>query len=162
MRGRCLSRLRSTVLFRRRIWPWWSRLTAAVVNVLLNVVTIRYIGIFGVIFSTVIAFAAVELPWLIRNLFKLIFPRTNRGQYVRQLLRYMLTVAVVCAATYGVCTVFKLDLIPTLIVRAVISFLMPNLLFLAAYRRTEEFQGSLDMADRLAHGKLKILKRLKG
>lgn len=137
-------------------------LTAAVVNVLLNVVTIRYIGIFGVIFSTVIAFAAVELPWLIRNLFKLIFPRTNRGQYVRQLLRYMLTVAVVCAATYGVCTVFKLDLIPTLIVRAVISFLMPNLLFLAAYRRTEEFQGSLDMADRLAHGKLKILKRLKG
>ena len=137
-------------------------LTAAIINVLLNVLTIRYIGIFGVIFSTVIAFAAVELPWLIRNLFKLIFPRAYRGQYVRQLLRYLLTVAAVCAATYGVCAVFQLALIPTLILRAVIAFLVPNLLFFAAYRRTEEFQGSLDMADRLTHRKLKILKRLKG
>ena len=136
-------------------------LTAAIVNLLLNIITIRYIGIFGVIFSTVIAFAAVELPWLIRNLFRLIFPRAYLGHYVRQLLKYTLVVTVVCAATYGVCAVVQLGLIPTLIVRALISLILPNLLFLAVYRRTEELQGCLDMADRLTHGKLKLLRRLK-
>ena len=68
---------------------------------------------------------------------------------------------VVCAATYGVCAVVQLGLIPTLIVRALISLILPNLLFLAVYRRTEELQGCLDMADRLTHGKLKLLRRLK-
>ena len=136
-------------------------LTAAIVNVVLNVITIRYIGIFGVIFSTVIAFAAVELPWLIRELFRLVFPSGYTGAYVRQLLKYLLTSAAVCAVTYGICAIPQMGLFPTLIVRGLLSFVLPNLLFLAAYRRTEEFQGSLEMADRLTHGRLKILRSLK-
>ncbi len=136
-------------------------LTAAVVNVLLNVITVRYIGIFGVIFSTVVAFAAVELPWLILNLFRLVFPRGYAGAYVKSLLWYLSVTAAVCAATYGVCALWSLTLIPTIIVRALISFCLPNLLFLLIYRRTEEFQGSLELADRLTRGKIKLLKRLK-
>ncbi len=137
-------------------------LTAAIVNVCLNILTIRWIGVFGVIFSTVIAISVVELPWLIHNLFKLIFPRDYIASYVRQLLFYLLTVAVVCAGTYAVCTVPRLSLIPTLVVRFLISLILPNLLFLLVYRRTDEFKGSLEMADRLTHGKLKVLSRLKG
>ena len=136
-------------------------LTAAIVNVCLNVITIRYIGIFGVIFSTVIAFAGVELPWLIHTLFRLVFPRGHAAGYVRQLLRYLFTTAVICAETYGIYAVFRLELIPTLFVCAVISFILPNLLFFAAYRRTEEFKGTVEMANRLSHGKLAMLKFLK-
>ncbi len=136
-------------------------LTAAIVNVLLNVLTVRWIGVFGVIFSTVIAFAAVELPWLIRNLFRLIFPSFYVGKYVRRLLLYFFVTAIVCAATYAVCAMLRLSLIPAIVIRFLISLCLPNLMFLLLYKRTEEFQGAVDMADRLTHGNLKLLKRLK-
>ena len=136
-------------------------LTAAIVNVALNILTVRWIGIFGVIFSTVIAFAAVELPWLIRNLFRLIFPREYRGAYVRQLLFYFAVAAAACAVTYAVCALPRLPLIPTMIVRFAVSLLLPNVLFFLVYRRTDEFVGALDFADRLTHGKLGFLNKLR-
>ena len=135
-------------------------LTAAIVNVALNILTIRWIGVFGVIFSTVIAFAAVELPWLIHNLFRLVFPRKYVSAYVRQLLFYLLTAAAACGVNYALCALPQLGLIATLAVRFMISLVLPNVIFLCVYRRTEEFQGAVEMADRLTHGKLKALKRL--
>ena len=105
-------------------------LVASIVNIVLNALTIRWIGFFGVIFSTVIATLGVQFPWLMYNLFRLIFPGQYRGAYVRRHLLYAVVTAAVCAATYVLVLPIHLGLIPTLAVRFVISLIVPNVLFL--------------------------------
>ena len=62
-------------------------LTAALVNLGLNLATVQWLGIYGVLLSSVVAIVAVEIPWLFHNLFTegvagVKFPRSE-GMHVR-------------------------------------------------------------------------------
>ena len=136
-------------------------LVASIVNIVLNALTIRWIGFFGVIFSTVISVVGVQFPWLMHNLFQLVFPRKFRSAYIRSHLLYGAVATAVCVATYLLVLPIQLPLIPMLAVRFVISLILPNAVFLAVYRRTEEFQMTLEVVQRVTKGKLKFLNKLK-
>ncbi len=135
-------------------------LAASIVNIALNALTIRWIGFFGVIFSTVVATLFVQFPWLMHNLFKLLFPRDYCMSYIRKHLKYAIVTTAVCGITYGLCSLLSLGLIPTLAVRFLISLILSNVLFLAVYHRDEEFQMMLRMVDQVTKGKLRFLKKL--
>lgn len=135
-------------------------LVASVVNILLNALTITRLRFFGVIFSTVLSVLCVQFPWLMHNLFKLLFPHEYCMPYVRQHAKYAVITALVCAVTYALCAWIPLGLIPTLAVRFVISLTVPNLLFFIFYRRAEEFRLALEIVHRVTKGKLRFLDRL--
>ena len=137
-------------------------LVASIVNIALNALTITHFRFFGVIFSTVISVLFVQFPWLMHNLFRLIFPREFCLPYVKKHVLYAIVTAGVCAATYGVCALMpSMGLFPTLAVRFVISFILPNALFLLLYFKTNEFNMALEVAQRITKGKIPFLKRLK-
>lgn len=51
-------------------------LAAALTNLVLNLILVQFIGIYGVLLSTVLAIVCVGMPWLLRNLFTVIFKKT--------------------------------------------------------------------------------------
>ena len=60
-------------------------LVTAFSNLVMNLITVQFIGIVGVLISTVISFAVIGIPWLIKNIFTLLFKRSPI-EYIKRIL----------------------------------------------------------------------------
>ncbi|MCI9598105.1 MAG: polysaccharide biosynthesis protein [Firmicutes bacterium] len=115
-------------------------LTAAVVNLILSIWAVQHMGLYGVLLSSIIAVLGVELPWLLHNIFSLLFPREYLWSYVRKLVMYVIWIVVACTAGLVVCRFIPFDGWGGLFVTAIPCFIIPNLIFLAAYYHKAEFK----------------------
>lgn len=120
-------------------------LTAAVLNLALNLLTVRRLGLYGVLGSSVAATLGVEVPWLLHSLFQKQFPHTCLWSYVRRLLGYGAAVLLACALSYGVCSRIPFGGFAGLACRAAVCALVPNLAFLVLYHRKEELHNWIGM-----------------
>ena len=113
-------------------------LVTALVNLVLNIILVQFIGIYGVILSTVISVLAVGMPWILHNLFTVLFKR-NAWEYIRKLLYYTIVTTIVCTLTYLVASQIPGVGILALILKAIVSVIVSNLLLFVAYFKMGEF-----------------------
>ena len=113
-------------------------LVTALVNLVLNIILVQFIGIYGVILSTVISVLAVGMPWILHNLFTVLFKR-NAWEYIRKLLYYTIVTTIVCTLTYLVASQIPGVGILALILKAIVSVIVSNLLMFVAYFKMGEF-----------------------
>ncbi len=126
----------------------WRPLTAALVNLTLNLLTVRRLGLYGVLLSSVFSIVFIQIPWLFRNLFREVFPRQRMGAYIRLFCGMAAVALVSCVASWFVCGLFELNVWATLFVNAAVSFLVSNLCCFAVYGRNPVFRESLSQLKR--------------
>ena len=124
-------------------------LVAALTNLALNVILVQFIGIYGVLLSTVLAILGVGMPWLLHNLFTTIFEKKFFYGYMKKLIFYCAMTGVSCIVTYCTCSEIVLGKTGTLLVRGMICLMVPNLIYFLAYRRCEEYRQSLGLVQRI-------------
>ncbi len=113
-------------------------LTSALVNLTLNLILVQFIGLYGVIISTICAFLFVSTPWVIVNINKCLF-KIDIKKYIRKFVVYSCIIAVDAAITYGICNMVKFDSdLITLIFRLLICAVVPNCIFLSIFFKTRE------------------------
>ena len=125
-------------------------------NLILNLILVRYIGIFAIILSTVASYVVVNMPWLIKNLFTVIFDRSP-AEYIIKYLKHVLLVTAAAAASYYACMLTPDRGVWSLVMRLAICVVIPNILFLLFLHRDEDFGGVLDIADRITKNKFKAI-----
>lgn len=136
-------------------------LVAALINLVLNLILVQFIGIYGILLSTVLAIVCVGMPWLMHNLFTIIFEEKHMWHFIGRLSKYTFVVFISCVVTYFICSRFSIGLIPTILVRGVICIIVPNLIYYLAFRNKEEFRQSLQLVDKMTRGKMhKVLLKL--
>lgn len=136
-------------------------LAAALTNLILNLILVQFIGIYGILLSTVLAILCVGMPWLLHNLFTIIFERKHMWHFIGKLAKYTFVVFISCVVTYFICSRFNMSPVPTILVRGVICLIVPNLIYYLAFRRAKEFQQSLQLVDKMTKGKMsKVLVKL--
>lgn len=136
-------------------------LAAALTNLALNLILVQFIGIYGILLSTVLAILCVGMPWLLHNLFTVIFDRKHIWHYLRRLAKYCIVVIFSCVVTYFICLRINIGLIPTIMIRGVICVIVPNVIYFLAFRKTEEYNQALHLADNMTKGKInKVLVKL--
>jgi hypothetical protein len=108
-------------------------------NLLLNIVTIRYWGLYGVILSTVLSMLVIGIPWLIHNLFSTIFEKTHMKIYVRKLLSEGVRIVIVCVICTLVCSLVTGNEYLVIIIRLAICILLSNILFYMVFRKENNF-----------------------
>lgn len=136
-------------------------LTAAVTNLVLNLLLVQIIGIYGILLSTVIAILCVGMPWLLHNLFTVIFEKKYLMAYLKKLILYMCVVIFSCVITYFICCLFQLGVIATLCVRGIICIIIPNGIYYVIYRKSEEYGQVLILIDSMSKGKIRsVLKKM--
>ena len=81
-------------------------LIGATVNLILNIFFVKVveIGIYGILLSTIVSYVCISMPWLINNLFKIMFKRNCR-EYVLETIKHIFWTAISCGITYGVCSI---------------------------------------------------------
>ncbi len=110
-------------------------LTAALVNLALNLATVQKLGLYGVLLSTVVSIVLVQVPWLLHNLFHEVFPREHLWQYAGEFGLLGLAALAACAASWYLCGLLTLNPWLALFFNGAVSFLTPNLIFFLIYGR---------------------------
>lgn len=133
-------------------------LASALANLLMNVIMVQFWGLYGVILSTVLAVVLVSMPWLLNNLFSLLFTREQLKVFLKKNFIYLGIVTLVLAFNTFICSFVNVRLWGTVIIRLVICIFVPNILFYLIYRRTSEFKQSILLVDKMTKGRLRLSK----
>lgn len=128
-------------------------LVSAGINLGLNIFLVQYIGLYGIVLSTILSMLFVG-PWLISNLFRLIFGLKNVSAFLKRLGYYVLVSALAVMSSYLACGLIHLPLIGTVVVRLVVCCLCANLIFFLFCHRLPEFAQCLRLADHMLGGRL--------
>lgn len=115
-------------------------LTAVMLNLILNIWAVQHIGLYGVLISSIIAVLGVEIPWLLHNVFSLLFLRKHLRRYVKLMAGYVIWTTVACVATFAICNLIPFNGWGGFVTMAVLCSLIPNLIFLIAYHNKAEFR----------------------
>lgn len=135
-------------------------LVAALINFVLNLMLVQYIGIYGILLSTVAAIMCVGMPWLFHNLFTVIFEKKHLARYLKKLVFYILTVVISCIVTYLICMLIQLENWALLIVRGIICCIVPNVIYLIVYHKCTEFKESVVLINKMTKGKIPVLNKV--
>lgn len=132
-----------TYTYREAAGLWWEDryrpIVATVVNLGVNIVLVKTIGINGVLISTLVCTIFINIPWGSLVLFKKYFLRSAK-EYFYQLSFYSAVTMAVAVITYGICRIVSFNGYLGLICRGVICFIVPNALFYLAYHKVKEFE----------------------
>lgn len=135
-------------------------LLTGIFNLGLNLLSINYIGIYGVILSTVISLVLMGVPWLLYNIFTVLFKRSAK-YYILKLIKYLIITVIASLITFYVCTFFiNFDGWAELIVKGIICCFLPNLIFFVCLRGETEFGQSIILVDKVTKYKFNLEKRL--
>ena len=133
-------------------------LVTAAANLTMNLIMVRFWGVYGVLLSTVLSMLLIGMPWLLDNLFSTIFEKGMMKGYLKKLLQYACATGGICTGSVVVCRVIPLSGIAFIFVSALICALMTAAIYILLFRRTEEFQRSIGILDRLTKYKLHLSK----
>ena len=123
-------------------------LITALSNLILNLILVNFIGIYGVILSTVLTMLGIGMPWLIHNLFTELFKKSAR-KYLIQLFKYTITVFISVLLAYMICIVIDGCSIISLIIRGIICIVISNLIWILTYRKSAEMIGTISIIKRI-------------
>ncbi len=127
-------------------------LVTSCVNLGLNLLLVNYIGLYGIVLSTVLSMVFVGMPWIIHNLFSVVFHRNRRAVYIKILSLDSAVTLLVCALTYFLCcriTAQMSSLIAVILIRLIVCIVLSNALFLLFYSRLPESKNALRILKRM-------------
>lgn len=135
-------------------------LCTALINLFLNLILVNYIGIYGVLLSTVLSTLCVGMPWVIHNIFTVLFKK-GQYEYIKNLLGYTIASFLISGSAYWFCTLvsFSNEFI-TIIVRLFICCVVPNVLYILIFRKNEIFKQSIKLVDKMCGRKFKFIHTL--
>lgn len=113
-------------------------LIVAGINLFLNLMFVRFIGLYGILLSTIISLLFVNTPWLVWNVHKLIFERSPKV-FIHLWIRFAFQTVVYCIIVYYICSLIKIDGIVGMISKTCICVLITNVLFWLTWKNKEEF-----------------------
>lgn len=123
-------------------------LISGLTNLCLNLLMVHFIGLYGIVLSTIISFCAVSIPWIISNVFHLIF-QSGPQQYVMSLTQYTGIIALAAAIAY-----FVVGFVPgngwiSLVAKAIVAMLVTVVLLYAMLHKNSNYQKAKFLLMRL-------------
>ncbi len=128
-----------------------------VINLASNLILIKFIGIYGIVLSTVLTFM-ISLPWVNSLLFKKLFKKPAWNNLLNVLRLFVITV-IAGGVTYFLCMQLGNSIV-AFVGKVALCCVVPNIIFIIFYFRTKEFKSITTPMIRVAKNKFKkILKR---
>lgn len=124
----------------------WKPLVYCVVNIVISILLVQYIGVNGVIIGTIVSQIFVAIPWETIVFFeKYIYSDCELigeiYKYGRKMLTYTLIFILVGFLTFFLCDMVtvKNELV-NLMIRGIFCLIVPNSIYIAIFKNTEEFK----------------------
>lgn len=116
----------------------WKPLVGCLVNLILNIILVKSIGVAGVMLSTIISYTLIELPWETKVLFKIYFKQSPKNYYF-DMVTISVSMLIAGVATYYVCSFINLGHIANIIAKLIVCIIAPNILFMILNIRNKNY-----------------------
>ena len=124
-------------------------LITALTNLTLNIILVNFIGIYGIILSTVVATLFIGAPWLVRNLFSTIFERKNMAKYVVSIAKYVMATLTAAATSFVLCMKLPDNKYIQLVAGGVIAIGVTAAVYIAIFRKSSEYTESKKLISKI-------------
>lgn len=138
-------------IYREALGMWWEArfvpLGAAALNLTVNLLSIRWLELYGIVLSTILSLVCVYTPFGSMVLFMQYF--RSKEEYVRYLLktcRYFTVMCLTAGTTYLLCRPLPGGGVALLLERAAVCCVAPNALLLAIHRNNPDFKAAGEFA----------------
>lgn len=129
-------------------------LVTSLVNLSLNLLSVKYLGLYGIIASTVISILFVGMPWLLKNLSRYLF-RRSMSEYLKDLAGYAAVTVISCGISFFAADCLNCDGLIGLVINGIVAVCVPTGMYLIFYRKNAHFEKSLLLAKSLLSARKK-------
>lgn len=120
-------------------------LTVSIVNLCSNIIMVKYIGLYGILISTIVSMLFVGFPWLIHNTEHYLIDIGIR-RYLKKIFEYAIVILISSSITYWICnTLPSTNLIAEIFIKLMICIAIPNIIFIVLFSKTKENKYLMDM-----------------
>ena len=113
-------------------------LVVSFVNLFLNCLTVKWIGLYGIIISTVVSLLLIGFPWAINNINKHLL-KINIKKYIKWLFCYTIVIIFNCLISFNICRFIVIkNLKIQILLKGIICLIFPNVFFILLFFKTEE------------------------
>lgn len=112
----------------------------SVANLVLNFSLVYFIGVYGVVISTIISIIFINIPWSAYVLFKNYFKKSIKP-YIKSLLINFLILVIITTITYGVCSLVHIGIFQEFILKILICIILPNIMIFYVYKNNEYWRS---------------------
>lgn len=121
----------------------------AIANLITNIILVKYIGMYGVLLSTIATYWLINIPWLYKRVFIDVFEKEKSRQYLVFLCKKMLMLALIVAINCLLCGGLHVNNnVLKMVVNLVVCFSVSILLNVLCNYKTEEFNRAKDLLHR--------------
>ena len=135
-------------------------LLTALTNLVLNLTTVKFLGLYGIILSTVISTVIVGMPWLLSNLFTTVFDMKYMKEYIKLLIEHAIVALLSCVFSYFCCSLINGTGVLVIAARLCIVIVVVNTILFVAFGRTDVFYQCLELLNRISKGRIPVVKKL--
>ena len=116
---------------------FWKPYISVLVNLTFNIISVQIIGLSGVVISSIFAIVVVESPWETKVLFRNYF-KTTTNEYYKRYFQSLAVCAMCMVGSFMLCNLISESLVG-FVIRLFICMIVPNIIFIVAFRRTAEY-----------------------
>ena len=124
-------------------------------NLILNLILVKVMGLYGVILSTILSTIFIGMPWLIHNLFTILF-KMNAKAYIKRLIYYIVITIIGATITYKLTMLIDGVGIVSMILKGISCFIISNTIFYICYCKMDEFMSVKDILNKVLVGVRRI------
>lgn len=128
---------------------WWENryraIAESIANILLNIVLGKIWGVHGIILATLISLFVINFIFGSQIVFKYYFKNRKIGEYFAYHSFYFLVTFILGLVTFYVCHLIVADKITigSIVIKVIICFLIPNLLYFLIYKKTKVYREAI-------------------
>lgn len=122
------------------------------INLILDIILVKFIGVYGVILSTVISIGIIGLPWLSHVLFKEIF-KTTPKEYFKEFIQYIIVLIIVSCIAYFTTNIINEVNLLSIFIKAIICLIINVVLIYIIFRKKDVFSDFKELIRRTINKK---------
>lgn len=129
------------------LWEYdkFRPLVAAAVNLILNIILVMYIGLYGILISTIASIVVIIMPWSTYVLFKHLFNQSMRNDlvtYFFKLFMFFIITVAVSVVTYFICELIKNVSLLGLFLKFVVCMCVCTTLYIFFFSFFKDFRST--------------------
>ena len=136
----------------------YRAIAESVANIVLNLILVKFIGIYGIILGTLISLLVINFGYGSQILFRHYFVNEKITDYFKYHVKYAFITLVICIITYLTCSCIKVSGILEITIKLIICLIIPNILYFIVYSKTKIYKESTVIFRRIFK-KIPILKK---
>lgn len=138
----------------------FAPLFEAGINLIGSIILVKFFGISGIFLGTILSTLMVPF-WIAPKLvYKQVFEKSSI-EYFKEYVIYSVIALITAVITYSICNFIPIGGVLLVIIRVIVAGVIPNVIYIIIFYKTDEFKYLLGVADTMVLSKIKTKIKIK-